>query len=114
MAYLRTEQVDSVFFALSHPVRRDLLDRLSRDSMTVKALSEPFPESPAAITKHLKILERARLISRSKQGREHVLSFKPAALKESARWIQAHQKYWGAQLQSLEDHLVRSHGRKQK
>ncbi len=84
--------------------------------MSVKSLAAPFATSPAAITKHLKILERACLISRSRRGREHILQLERAAVDSAMLWLEAHQASWNKRRKAVGKALRRnqnSNGAKQ-
>ncbi len=106
MVYYRDQQIDDAFFALSHPVRRKMLDRLTRGCSSVAEVSEPFDLSPAQATKHIAILERGGLISRNRQGRSHQLSLKPDMLEEIGRWLERYQKFWDDRLNALDTFLA--------
>jgi DNA-binding transcriptional ArsR family regulator len=98
--------LDEVFFALSHVARRRLLARLGElGDQAVRPLSRPLPESAAQITKHLAILERAGLISRRIEGREHRLHLEPRGIAPALDWIARHKQFWGASLDRLEQFL---------
>jgi DNA-binding transcriptional ArsR family regulator len=100
------EQLDEVFFALSHAARRRLLERLGDGGEpTVASLAAPLAESPAQITKHLAILERAGLISRRIEGREHHLALAPDGMQSAVDWVQQHRALWAHSLDRLEKFL---------
>jgi DNA-binding transcriptional ArsR family regulator len=97
---------DEVFFALSHVTRRRLLARLGDlGDQAVGPLARPLSESAAQITKHLAILERAGLITRRIEGREHRLHLEPRGLEPALDWIARHKQFWGASLDRLEQFL---------
>lgn len=107
MVYYREKQIDDAFFALSHPVRRAVLDKLSEhDSLSVADVSKPFALSPAQMTKHLAILERGGLLKRSKHGRSHFLQLHPEVLEEIMQWVQRYQKFWDMRLDALDQYLA--------
>ena len=91
-----------VFHALGDPTRRAILDRLAQGEATVSDLSQPFPISLAAVSKHLGVLERAGLVTREARGRERLCRINPAALDDARNWLEFHQKFWAASLDSLE------------
>jgi DNA-binding transcriptional ArsR family regulator len=102
-------QLDEVFFALSHSARRRLLARLGeRGDQAVASLAAPFSESPAQITKHLAILERAGLITRRIAGRQHQLHLEPNGIQPATDWIARHREFWSAGLDGLERFLASS------
>ncbi len=105
MVYYREQQIDDAFFALSHPIRRAVLDKLSSGECSVADVSEPFELSPAQMTKHLAILERGGLLKRNKQGRTHYLQLQPDALEEIMAWVQRYQKFWDDRLDALDKYL---------
>ncbi|MBM94679.1 MAG: transcriptional regulator [Oceanospirillaceae bacterium] len=105
MKRTREQQIDDAFFALSHPVRRQILERLSEGDASVADVSAPAGQSASQMTKHLQILERANLLSRRKQGRTHCLHFEPEALKEVMDWVSRYQQFWEVRLDSLEMYL---------
>ena len=98
-------QLDAVFTALAHPVRRAMLARLCRGTATVGELAEPFEMSLPAVTKHLKVLERAELISRSKSAQWRLCRLEAAPLDSASGWIEEQRKVWESRLDRLEDYL---------
>jgi DNA-binding transcriptional ArsR family regulator len=98
-------ELDAIFTALSHPARRAMLARLARGEATVGELAEPLDISLPAVTKHLKILERARLISRSKHAQWRNCRLQALPLATASDWIEAQRKVWEARLDRLEDYL---------
>ena len=94
--------LNRVFHALGDPTRRAILDRLTRGEATVSDLSQPFPLSLAAISKHLGVLERAGLVTRESRGRERLCRINPAALDDARAWLEFHQRFWTGRLDALE------------
>ncbi len=94
-----------VFSALADPTRRAILARLSNGEAPVKELAAPFALSGPAVTKHLKVLERAGLISRSRDGRERPCRLEAKALEPAADWIERYRAMWEDQLDRLDAHL---------
>jgi DNA-binding transcriptional ArsR family regulator len=88
--------------ALADPTRRAILQRLSRGEARVTELAEPFKMSLNAVSKHIRILERAHLIRRRTVGREHFLSFNRHQFEELANWVEAQRAEWNARLDTLE------------
>lgn len=84
-------RLDRAFMALADPVRRRLVARLSQSSATVNELAEPFALSKQAISKHIQVLERAGLITRSRDGQRRPCHLAPAALEELTAWIDGHR-----------------------
>jgi DNA-binding transcriptional ArsR family regulator len=99
-------QLNRVFHALSDPTRRAMLARLTRGEATVTSLAAPFTTSLPAVSKHLRVLEKAGLVRRDIRGREHHCSLEPRPLKTAAEWIAYHQHYWETRLDALEDLLT--------
>jgi DNA-binding transcriptional ArsR family regulator len=97
--------LDLAFGALAHPIRRGILARLSTGNATVAELAKPFKVSAPAISKHMRILEDAGLLSRTKQGREHNCRLEQARLKHAEAWIEHQRKFWNDRLDSLERYL---------
>ncbi len=104
---MKNDQLSLTFFALSHPSRRKMLSMLRTGEFTVKDLSEPFKMSKPVITKHLKVLERAGLISRSKnaQWRPTKLEIKP--LREAVDWFAEFSELWTDSLNKLDDAILK-------
>jgi DNA-binding transcriptional ArsR family regulator len=102
--------VDAVFHALSHPTRRDMLTRLRRSDLTVGQLAGPLPVSLAAVSKHVAVLERAGLVSRTVQGRTHVCRLTPGPLASAAAWLESYETYWNERLDALEQVLLEGPG----
>ena len=100
--------LDRLFHALAHDVRRDMLDRLAAEDLTVGALAEPFAMSFAGASKHVKVLERAGLIERTVEGREHRCRLRAAPLEPASAWLQRYERYWTDRLDALEDLIARS------
>jgi DNA-binding transcriptional ArsR family regulator len=96
-----------VFYALGDPTRRAILSRLRKAPATVTEVAEPFDVSLNAVSKHLKVLERAGLIARRRVGREHHLSLNAAPLGRAARWLIDYQAFWESKLDRL-DALLRT------
>ena len=101
------QNLDLVFRALADPTRRAILARLAGGEATVGALSEPFPISLAAVSKHLGVLERAGLVTREARGRERLCRMNPAALEDARAWLEFHERFWSERLDAL-DSLVRT------
>lgn len=101
----RDAHLDRVFHALSDPTRRAIVQRLSQSSGTVSILAEPFDISLNAVSKHLKVLERAKLIKRDIVGRSSVCSLNVDPLQNATEWIAQYTQFWTDVLDSLESHL---------
>ena len=97
--------LDRAFGALAHPIRRGILARLAKGEATVTELAKPYNVSAPAITKHMRILEEAGLLSRRKEGREHHCKLEAGRLDEAQRWIEHQRKFWNERLDALERYL---------
>jgi len=98
-------RLDRTLAALADPTRRAILRRLSAGEARVTELARPFNMSLNAVSKHIRLLERARLVRRRRAGREHLLSFDPSPLDEAATWIEAQRALWAARLDALDELL---------
>lgn len=98
-------RLDLAFGALAHPIRRGILARLSTGEASVAELAKPFKVSAPAITRHMKILEEAGLLSRKKKGREHRCRLEQERMREAQSWIEARRKFWNDRLDALELYL---------
>ena len=102
---MSAEQLDATFFALSDPTRRAILARLATGEKSVKDLAEPFAISAPAVTKHLKVLERAGLISQGRQAQWRPCKLEPKPLREVSNWLEEYRQLWEGRLDRLEDYL---------
>lgn len=100
-----SRHLDAVFSALSDPTRRAIVARLTRGTSTVTGLAGQFPMSLPAVSKHLKVLERAGLLVREIDGRVHRCRLGGAPLAGAAAWIEYHRKFWSGTLDSLSDYM---------
>jgi DNA-binding transcriptional ArsR family regulator len=108
---LLMNQLDTAFSALSHPSRRAIIARLSSEGPArVTEIAAPFDMSLNAVSKHVKVLEHAGLVQRTKVGRDHVIAFDPAPLQEVARWIHPYERFWISQLDRLEEYFEQREG----
>jgi DNA-binding transcriptional ArsR family regulator len=99
------KKLDETLAALADPTRRGILERLSRGEARVTEVAEPFRISLNSVSKHIRILERAGLVQRRIQGREHFLSLRSAPLDAASRWIEGRRVLWARRLQALDDIL---------
>jgi DNA-binding transcriptional ArsR family regulator len=104
-----TLELDRSFLALSHPVRRAIVERLVGGPTTVGQASNGLGITKPAVTKHLKILERAGVVSRTVRGRTHVLRLEPRALNAASAWLELHRSLWRAKFEVVEQHLSETH-----
>jgi DNA-binding transcriptional ArsR family regulator len=103
--------LDDIFGALSDPIRRGIITRLTHGPCSVTELGMPFDISPPAISRHLNVLERSGLIERWKQGRVNYCRLVPHPLTQAAGWIQQHKAFWERQFDALADYLDREQDR---
>lgn len=102
---MNDDPLSMTFSALSDPTRRGILERLSRGGATVGELAEPYDMSMAAISKHLKVLEKAGLISRTKEAQWRHCRIEGAPLQDASKWVQKYKVFWEDQLSKLDDYL---------
>lgn len=105
MVNYNQRSLDLAFGALAHPIRRGILSRLSTGEATVAELAKPFDVSAPAISKHMRILEEAGLLSRKKEGREHRCRLELKRMQQAQAWIEQHRKFWNDRLDALEVYL---------
>ena len=101
------DALDAVFFALSDPVRRRILERLDGQALLVSELAAPFGISLQAVSRHIQVLVRAGLISQARSGRISRCSLDAEPLSEAAAWLNRYAKYWQGQFETLAQHLIR-------
>jgi DNA-binding transcriptional ArsR family regulator len=99
------DQLSTTFAALADPTRRAILARLSRGEATVNELAQPFPITLQAVSKHLKVLERAGLIARGRSAQLRPSRLQGEALKEAADWLVDYRDFWEGSFGALEEHL---------
>lgn len=98
-------ELDAIFMALAHPARRAMLARLGKGEATVGELAQPLNMSLPAVTKHLKVMERAKLISRSKSAQWRPCRLEEAPLNTASSWIEEQRKALESRLDRLENYL---------
>ena len=97
--------LDETLLALADPTRRAILRRIVEGEARVTELAKPFEMSLPAVSKHIRVLEKARLVRRRKIGREHYLSFDPTGLQQATTWIETQRALWMARLDRLDEIL---------
>lgn len=107
MGEYQASQLDVLFGAIADPTRRAILDRLARGEARVTDIAADFPMSLNSVSKHLRMLERAGLVVRSVQGREHRLTLNAEPLDSAAVWIEHHRQFWEQSLAALEEFVMR-------
>ncbi len=100
------ELLDAAFGALADPTRRAILERLAQGEATVKEIAAPFDISAPAISRHLKVLEGARLISRSRQAQWRPCRLEPEALQRVDDWLEHYRKFWTESFDRLDAYLA--------
>lgn len=98
-------QLDSVFGSLADPTRRDILKRVARSELTVSQIAYPYDMSLAAVSKHLKILQKARLIVKRRKGKEQMVGLAPQTIADAAEYLQWYRGFMEDRLDSLENYL---------
>ena len=98
----RPQALDLTLAALADPTRRAILQRLSRGEARISDLASPFPISFNSVSKHIRILERARLVRRRRAGREHLFSLEQGPLDEAAAWMATQRDIWSTRRDVLE------------
>lgn len=93
--------LDSVFGSLADPTRRDILRRVSGKEMSVGEIAAPYKLTFAAVSKHLKILEQARLVRKRRHGKQQMVQAAPEGLRDAATYVQQYRRLWEARLDAL-------------
>jgi DNA-binding transcriptional ArsR family regulator len=101
-------RLDRTFAALADPTRRAILERLTRGEVTVGELARPFRVSRPAISKHLRVLERAGLVRRQRQGRVSRLELDADAMRSAADWMERYRIFWTNRLADLKRYIEQS------
>ena len=99
------EQLTDILSAISHPTRRAIIGRLAIGPARFLDIAEPFDVALNAVTKHLKLLERAGLIEREKRGREVFISLRPEPLRLVAQWVHEYERFWNEKLDEFEGYF---------
>ena len=108
---MTSEQLDATFSALADPTRRAILARLASGEASVQELAQPFDMSLPAISKHLKVLERAGLIARGRDAQWRPCRLQAAPLKEASDWIEQYRRFWEESFDRLDDYLHELQGK---
>jgi DNA-binding transcriptional ArsR family regulator len=106
------DRLGDILTAISHPSRRAIIGRLAAGPARFTDVAKPFDVSLNAITKHLKLLERAGLIAREKRGREVIISFRAEPLRLVSGWVHEYEQFWNQRLDRLEAHFGEKRKRK--
>ena len=100
--------LDTTFAALADPTRRAILARLAQGDATVGELCAPFEISGPAISRHLRVLEKAALITRERDGQHRRCRLAEGAMTSAAEWIESHRRFWNGSLDKLAEHLEKA------
>jgi DNA-binding transcriptional ArsR family regulator len=111
---MSADQLSSIFAALADPTRRAILARLAQGEASVKQLAEPFAISPPAVTKHLKVLQRAGLITQGRQAQWRPCRIQAAPLKDAADWLEEYRRFWDESFKRLDEYLIELQAKEQK
>src|SRR5881396_2780693 len=101
----RSARLDATFAALADPTRRAILARLASGEASVGELAQPFQMSQPAVSKHLKVLERAGLIAKSREAQWRLCRLEAAPLREVADWMEPYRRFWDESFSRLDEHL---------
>ena len=101
-ALIASEHLDATFAALSDPTRRAIIARLSHGEASVMELAEPFAMTQPAVSKHLKVLERAGLISRGRDRQRRPCRLEPKPLAEATQWLETYREFWASSFELLD------------
>lgn len=101
-------RLDSIFGSLADPTRRDILRRVSHKPLSVSEVAQPYDLTLQAISKHLRVLEDAKLVRKTRRGRESFVSLSPAALKDADAYLEKYREFWEERLDRLEEFLKNS------
>jgi DNA-binding transcriptional ArsR family regulator len=107
---MAVDPLTTTFAALADPTRRAILSRLAKGEATVTELAQPFPISVQAVSKHLKVLEHAGLITRGRAAQLRPSRLEGAPLKEAFEWLETYRRFWQGSFDSLEERLYAADG----
>ncbi|TMG88961.1 MAG: helix-turn-helix transcriptional regulator [Betaproteobacteria bacterium] len=108
------DRLSTTFAALADPTRRAILVRLASGEASVKELAAPFEMTPPAVTKHLKVLQRAGLIARSRRAQWRPCRLDATPLRDVANWVEQYRRFWGERIDRLEDYFREQQIKEQK
>ncbi len=102
------DNLNEIFHALADSTRRQMVHMMAQKERTVSELAEPFDMSLAAISKHIKVLERANLVDRSVTGRTHICRLNNESLSKATEWLRFYEKFWSNRFDLLENELLKA------
>ena len=111
---MQTDRLSTTFAALADPTRRAILARLASGETSVTELAEPFAMSLPAVSKHLKVLERAGLIARGREAQWRPCRIEPGALKQVDDWLGHYRRFWDESLDRLDNYLIELQAKEEK
>jgi DNA-binding transcriptional ArsR family regulator len=103
---MQSDPLSATFAALADPTRRAILSRLASGEASVKELAEPFEMSPPAVTKHLKVLQRAGLITQGRQAQWRPCRLDAKPLRDVAGWVEQYRRFWKESFDRLDEYLI--------
>ncbi|MCP3028513.1 helix-turn-helix transcriptional regulator [Halobacillus sp. A5] len=106
--YNNDEELNAIFHALADSTRREMIHMLSQKESTVSELAVPFDMSLAAVSKHIKVLERANLVERSVKGRVHSCRLNAGSLEKITAWLNMYERFWSKRFDVLEEELLKA------
>ncbi len=107
---IQNSQLDLIFGALSDTTRRGMLAQLSQGETNITTLAAPYDMSQPAISKHLRVLEKAGLIERTRRGRDHIIRMNPEPAEAASNWISYYTQFWKEQFDAVDAYLKRNEG----
>lgn len=107
--YSQSAELDRIFSALADPTRRAILRALTRRPATINEIAKPFSVSLNAVSKHVMVLERAGLLRREINGREHHCWIEPRPLHEAEQWLEYYRQFWEQRMDALEAYIARKY-----
>src|ERR1700677_1819602 len=114
MVQYREARLDRVAAAISDPTRRKIIERLSRGPARISDVARPFSMSLTGFCKHVRVLERAGLVRRTRRGRENTLELSAAPLRELARWTLMYERFWNSRLNRLQEFFAGENAKQEK
>jgi len=105
--YRASASIDRASAAISDPTRRAIIDRLARGPARISDVAKPFSMSLTGFCKHVRVLERAGIVRRTRRGRENILQLSPKPLRDVAKWILTYERFWNDRLDRLEDFFAK-------
>jgi len=97
--------LDNVFQSLADPTRRDILERISRQSMSVGQIAKDYDLTFAAVSKHLKVMEKAKLVKKQRRGKEQIVSAAPHTVKDASEYLKRYEAMWNERFDALDKYL---------